>query len=346
MVRRGWWVAQRQNGTGQPSLVGIAAAVGVSPTTVSHALSGKRAVSPETRDRILAEIARQNYRPNMVARSLRRRKTQSVALLVADIANPYYPAVARAVHDALAAEGYVYFIGNTDGDAGAERTLVEEMVARGVDGIIMQPMALSVARVRAVAGPAMPLVVIANDAGDAAVDQVGTDDARGISEAVAFLVGKGMDRVGFVGGPPDAAPGPVRLAAFRAAVRDAGLDVPERWIEHTSFTRDGGATAAARLLGRADRPRAVLCANDLIAIGVLDAARRAGLRVPDDLAVVGFDDIEMADLVTPRLTTIINPAAAVGDAAGRTMLLRLERGPRAPYERVVLPTRLVIRESG
>jgi LacI family transcriptional regulator len=330
---------------GQPSIAAVAAAVGVSPTTVSHALSGRRAVSRATRERILAEIERQNYRPNMVAASLRRRRTQSVALLVADIANPYYPAVARAVHDVLATEGYVYFIGNTDGDAGAERTLVEEMVARGVDGIIMQPMALSVARVRELAGPVTPLVVIANDAGDEAVDQVRTDDARGIVEAVGHLVGAGVDRVGFVGGPRDAAPGPVRLAAFRAAAGAAGLSVPARWIEYTPFTRDGGAAAAARLFGRRDRPRAVLCANDLIAIGVIDAARRAGLRVPADLAGVGFDDIETADLVTPRLTTVVNPAAAVGAAAGRTMLRRLEVGPQAPFERVVLPTRLVVRES-
>lgn len=326
----------------QPSLAGVAAAVGVSPTTVSHALSGRRAVSPETRERIMAEIARQNYRPNMVARGLRRRRTQSVALLVADIANPYYPAVARAVHDVLATEGYVYFIGNTDGDAAAERTLVEEMVARGVDGIIMQPMALSVAEVRELAGTT-PLVVIANDGADGTVDQVCTDDARGITEAVDHLVASGVDRIGFVGGPRRLAPGPVRLAAFRAATKAAGLTVPARWIEHTPFTRDGGAAAGARLLG--DRPRAVLCANDLIAIGVIDAARRAGLSVPEDLAVVGFDDIETADLVTPRLTTVVNPAAAVGEAAGRTMLHRLESGAGAPFERVVLPTRLVVRES-
>ena len=337
-------MAQRQGGQ-QPSISQIAAAVGVSPTTVSHALSGKRAVSARTRDRILAEVARQNYRPNLVARGLRRRRTQSIALVVTDIANPYYPTVARAVHDVLAAAGYVYFIGNTDGVAEVEQTMVEEMVARGVDGIIMQPMALSVARVRELAGAATPVVVIADSAGDVPVDQVRTDDAQGIGEAVRFLVGRGMDRIGYVGGPPAAAPGPARLAAFRAATAAVGVPVPERWIEHTAFTRDGGAAAAERLLARPDRPRAVLCANDLIAIGVVGQAQHAGLRVPEDLAVVGFDDIETAGLVTPRLTTVVNPATAVGEAVGRTMLARLERGPSGPYERVVLPTRLVVRES-
>jgi LacI family transcriptional regulator, galactose operon repressor len=329
----------------QPSITSVAAAVGVSPTTVSHALSGKRAVSKQTRDQIMAEIERQKYRPNLVARSLRSRRTQSVALLVADIANPYYPAVARALHDGLAAEDYVSFIGNTDGDAEAERTLLAEMVARGVDGIVVQPMGLSAAQVRRVVGPAMPLVVVAGEARRMPADQVCTDDAHGIAEAVDFLAAKGMDRLGFIGGPEDAPPGPLRLAAFRAAIGDAGLRVPDAWVEHTPFTRDGGAAAAARLFARRSRPRAVLCANDLIAIGVMDAARRAGLRVPEDLAVVGFDDIETADLVTPRLTTVVNPAAAVGDACARTLLSRLRRGPGPPYEKVVLPTRLVVRES-
>ena len=338
-------MTKRRGGAGRPSIAGIAAAAGVSPTTVSHALSGRRAVSKETRERVLAEIERQNYRPNLVARGLRRRQTQSVALLVADLANPYYPVVARAIHDVLAAEGYVSFLGNTDGDAGSERTLLEEMAARSVDGIIMQPMGMSVTDVREAVGPAMPLVAITNGAGDASVDQVCTDDAHGIAEAVAYLAEKGLDELGFVGGPRNAPPGPSRLAAFRSAAEEAGLTVPPQWIEHTSFTRDGGPTAAARLFARAGRPRAVLCANDLIAIGVLDAARRAGLRVPEDVAVVGFDDIETADLVTPRLTTVLNPAAAVGEACARTMLRRLERGPRPPYERVVLPTRLTVRQS-
>jgi LacI family transcriptional regulator len=329
----------------RPSIASVAAAAGVSPTTVSHALSGKRAVSADTRKRILEAIEKQNYRPNMVAKSLRSQKTQSVALLLVDIANPYYPAVARAVHDVLATEGYVSFIGNTDGDAETERRLLEEMVARGVDGVVMQPMALSAAQVRDVVGPAMPLVITTDEAGDVPADCVLTDDTRGLTEAVNYLVQKDVHELGFIVGPPGAATGPLRLAAFRAAVAAAGLKVPERWIEYGPFTRDGGAAAAARLLGRADRPRAILCGNDLIAIGAVEAARKAGLRVPEDVAIVGFDDIETADLVTPRLTTIVNPASAVGEACARTILWRVENGPDVPYERIILPTHLVIRQS-
>ncbi|MGW0735529.1 LacI family DNA-binding transcriptional regulator [Streptomyces sp. NPDC002851] len=329
----------------RPSIASVAAAVGVSRTTVSHALSGKRAVSEETRKRILEAIEQQNYRPNLVAKGLRSQKTQSVALLLVDIANPYYPAVARAIHDVLAAEGYVSFIGNTDGDAGTERRLLEEMVARGVDGVVMQPMALSGAEVREIAGPTMPLVLTTADAGDVPADRVLTDDVTGLTEAVRHLAQQDVREVGFIAGPPGAAAGPLRLSAFREAVAAAGLGVPEQWTEYGPLTRDGGATAAARLLRRPDRPRAILCGNDLIAIGAMEAARRAGLRVPEDVAVIGFDDIETADLVTPRLTTVVNPAAAVGDACARTILWRVENGPGVPYKRTVLPTRLVVRQS-
>ncbi|MCZ4602380.1 LacI family DNA-binding transcriptional regulator [Streptomyces sp. Lzd4kr] len=332
-------------GVQRPSIESVAAAAGVSPTTVSHALSGKRAVSAETRRRVMEAVEQQNYRPNMVAKGLRSQKTQSVALLLVDIANPYYPALARAVHDVLAAEGYVSFIGNTDGDAHTERRLLEEMVARGVDGMVMQPMGLSAAQVRQITGPAMPLVITTAEPGDVPADSVLTDDVQGLLEAAEHLARTGIRDVAFIGGPREAAAGPLRLAPFRRAVAAVGIRVPERWIEHVPFGREGGAAAAARLLAGTTRPRAIVCANDLIAIGAMQAAEKAGLRVPDDVAVVGFDDIETADLVTPRLTTVVNPASAVGDACARTILWRVENGPVAPYRRIVLPTSLVVRES-
>ncbi|WP_327659864.1 MULTISPECIES: LacI family DNA-binding transcriptional regulator [unclassified Streptomyces] len=329
----------------RPSIGSVAAAAGVSRTTVSHALSGKRSVSAETRRRIMEAVEEQNYRPNMVAKSLRSQRTHSVALLLVDIANPYYPAVARAVHDVLAAEGYVSFIGNTDGDARTERMLLEEMVARGVDGVVMQPMALSAAEVRQIAGPTMPLVITTAHPGDVPADSVLTDDFQGLSEVVDHLTRQGIRDLGFIAGPRDTATGSMRLATYRAVAAAAGTEVPEHWIEYAPFGREGGAAAAARLLARAEPPRAILCANDLIAIGAMQSVREAGLRVPEDVAIVGFDDIETAELVTPRLTTVVNPASAIGDTCARTILWRVENGPDAPYRRVVLPTNLVVRQS-
>jgi LacI family transcriptional regulator, galactose operon repressor len=332
-------------GRSPSSIQSVAAAAGVSPTTVSHALSGKRAVSEETRKRIFEAIEVQNYRPNKVAKSLRSRRTQSIAMLLVDITNPYYPTVARAVHDGLEAEGYVSFIGNTDGDERTERNLLDEMMARGVDGIIMQPVALSAAEVREVVGPATPLVITTTEDGDVPADTVLTDDVLGLTEAVRHLRDKNVHDLAFVGGLESASAGPFRVDTFLAAAAAAGVAVRGEWIENAPFTRDGGTEAARRLLDRRDRPRAILCANDLVAIGVMEVVRGAGLRVPEDIAIVGFDDIDMASLVTPALTTVVNPASQVGDACAATILWRVEQGPDTPYRRTILPTRLVARHS-
>jgi LacI family transcriptional regulator len=327
------------------SIAEVAADAGVSPTTVSHALSGKRAVSKATRERIQASVERLNYRPNMVAKGLRSQRTNTIALLVADITNPYYPAVARSVHDVLTKDGYFAFIVNTDGDPTSERNALREMLARSVDGVIMQPMSTTVEEMRSIVGPAMPLVVIGDKKGAQDADQVLTDDAMGIHECMRYLAGKGNTEIAFISGPPGNGPGDTRLAAFRDALAAVKLPVREDWIDRTPYTRDGGAVAGMRMLARAERPRAIMCANDLIAIGVMDAARAANLRIPDDIAIVGFDNIETADLVSPRLTTVDNPAASVGEACATALLRRITDGRDAPHQVIALPTKLIARES-
>lgn len=329
---------------GQPSIAAVAAAAGVSPTTVSHALSGKRAVSAETRDRVLRAVEELRYRPNMIAKSLRSRRTQSIALVVADITNPYYPAIARSVHDGLAEVGYVALIGNTDGIGSAERTVLEEMIARGVDGVIMRPMVLRSDELRAIVGPGMPLVVIADEDEPGPVDRVMTDDAKGIAEAVAHLRARGITDIGFIGDPLVASPSMKRHRAFGAAMRRNGLRENDAWFADSAFTRDAGHRAGHTMLSRPVRPRAIVCANDLIAIGVVQAARDLHIRIPDDLAVIGFDDIDTASLMSPALTTVVNPALAVGAECARLVLQRIET-PSGPFRTVSLPTHLVVRES-
>jgi LacI family transcriptional regulator len=323
----------------------VAAAAGVSPTTVSHALSGKRHVAEATRERILRTVAELDYRPNLVARGLRKQETQTIALIVPDIANPYYPASARALNDGLSSAGYLTLIGNTDGDPGLEAALLRDMVARGIDGIAMHSLSTAPAKARQIVGPSVPLVMAGSDDGSQSADLIATDDAAGIGEAVRHLAASGIRDVGFISGPEGQTPGVFRLTSYRAATQALGLHIDPSWIVNTTYTRDGGFAAATRVLSAPTRPQAVLCANDLIAIGVLDAARAIGLRVPEDLAVVGFDDIETAALVSPRLTTVVNSSAMVGARFADLLLRRIEHGPGAPFEQVVLPTSLVLRES-
>ncbi|MBK7821921.1 MAG: LacI family DNA-binding transcriptional regulator [Tessaracoccus sp.] len=321
----------------------VAAAAGVSTTTVSHALSGRRAVAEETKKRIHQAIKELNYRPSIAAQSLRSRKSYSVALIVSDIANPYYPSLARAIHDRLDPEGYVTLICNTNGDAATEERFLQDMVARGVDGMIMTVTALGSARIREIVGPDLPIIGGGTDASDVGADHVGSDDARGILHAVEYLAGRGIRDIGFVSGPEGELPSVVRLDSFRRACGETGIEVREEWITHTPFTHDGGIVGGGTLLGApTGRPRAIMCANDLIAVGVVEAARAAGLTVPDDLSVIGFDDIDLARLVSPKLTTIENPAVATGLACAEALIRRID-DRAAPPLRIDIPTRLIVR---
>lgn len=322
----------------------VAAEAGVSPTTVSHALSGKRSVSSATKARIQDAVEKLGYRPNLVAKGLRSQKTHTVALLVADISNPYYPELARSIGDVLAVDGYIPFILNTDGSADRERTYLHEVVARSVDGVIVQAMSLEPEEIRRIVGRDTPLVVLGDGPGEHAYDQVTTDDASGIREAVDHLVAMGRTDLAFLTGPEGSGPSPARLRGFLDAMKRIGLEAAAHRMGYTEFTRDGGAHGMAVLLASGPPPQAVLCANDLIAIGAMDVIRARGLRIPEDVAVVGFDNIETADLVTPRLTTVDNYVTAVGSAAADMLLDRI-RGGSGPYRAVALPTRLVVRSS-
>ncbi|HXH34181.1 MAG TPA: LacI family DNA-binding transcriptional regulator [Plantibacter sp.] len=321
----------------------VAAEAGVSPTTVSHALSGRRPVAPATRARILNAVERLDYRPDRLATSLRTQRTQTLALIIPDIANPYYPASARALLDGVNDAGFMTLIANTDGDPEGERAALQEMVARRVDGIVMHSLATSTADLRRIVGPDLPVVVVGGLSGLIATDLVVTADSVGLGEAVKYLHGNGVRDLGFVDGPEGN--GMYRLVAFLGAAHALGLNVQDDWIRHTPFTREGGFAAAMSLLHGDRRPAAIMCANDLIAIGVMDAARALNIRIPEDLAVIGFDDIETAALVTPQLTTITNPASLTGATCAELLLERIVLGADAPYVTRVLPTSLVLRES-
>ncbi|WP_162616532.1 LacI family DNA-binding transcriptional regulator [Xylanimonas allomyrinae] len=325
----------------------------MSVATASNALSGTRPVAESTRQRVFRVAEELDYHPNLIARGLRRQETRTIALLVADIANPYYPAVARAIHDRVGSHGYVSFIGNTDGDPLTEVRVLEEMRSRSVDGVIMSTMSLSAERIRSVLGPTIPLVLLTGEPPEGPdgsprrilADEVSTDDETGVREAVAHLLDRGRRAIGFLSGPDATVPGSNRLAHFRAAMADHGAPVVEAWVEHaTGYTIDGGFAAAERLFARADRPAAVMCANDQIAIGAIEAARDADLAIPEDIAIVGFDDIPTSKLLSPRLTTVINPATLIGYACADALIRRIEH-PARPFDRYALATHLVVRGS-
>lgn len=338
----------KRDGTRPPkdvTIVEVARHAGVSITTVSHALSGNRRVAEATRARIDDSIRELGYRPNAFARGLRTERSHMVALLIPDITNPYYPTLARGMQDALHSGGYQTLVGSTDGHRDQERHFLNDSLQRRVDGIAFASFETTARMVAPVLQADIPLVSIGTTIRHRNVDCVWTDDVAGAVDATAYLIERGYTPIGMIGGPAGTSPSDHRLEGYRAALRHTGIRFDPRLVAIGDFTRAGGATAMGRLLKRRVMPRAIFCANDLMAIGAMDAIRQAGLLVPDDVALVGYDDIEAAGLITPDLTTVVNPAYEMGRACGRLLLERMTGRRAGGRVEVVVPHRLVPRAS-
>lgn len=329
----------------QVGMTEVASQAGVSVTTVSHVLSGRRPVAERTRNRVLAVIEELGYQPNTLAQGLRTRRTMTVGLLVPDLTNPFYPMVMRGMDDALVSAGYRTLVGNTDGHREQELAFLRDMATRNVDGVVIAPFQLT-RKDLLEHTKAMPLVRLGGGPFDADLgDLVRSDDEGGMAQAVRYLLEQGRSRVAYVGGTAHAGPSDLRERGFRRALGEADRQVDEDLVVRGDFTRDAGREAAEVLLDREERPDAIACANDLIAIGVLDAARKRGLRVPDELAVTGYDDIDAASLTIPELTTVVNPAREVGRACGEALLRQLTAEDAEPARELVIANTLVRRES-
>jgi LacI family transcriptional regulator len=329
----------------RPRIGQVADLAGVSATTVSHALNGRRPVSAATRRRVLDAIEQLGYRPNVVARGLRAGRTLTVGLIIPDITNPFYPVLARGLQDVLGPAGYDEIVTNTNGDRDLERLALDKMISRQVDGIAFAVFHTHAEDLAPVIDAGIPVVRLGGRQAQPGVDLVHSDDEGAACEAVRYLLRGGYHRVGFVCGAAAEGPAAERVAGYRAGLGEAGVALDPRLIVHTEFSRAGGAGGVDRLLRLRRPPDAVLCANDMMAIGALDAARERGLRVPYDLAVMGFDDIEAATLVTPQLTTMANPAREIGRACGRLLLDRIADPDGGRFTELVIPAQLVRRQS-
>jgi LacI family transcriptional regulator len=328
----------------RPRIGQVAQLAGVSATTVSHALNGRRPVSAEARRRIMDAIEQLGYRPNVLARGLRAGRSLTVGLVIPDITNPFYPMLARGVQDVLGPAGYDEIITNTNGVRDLERAALDKMISRQVDGVAFAVFHTHADDLRPVIDARIPVVRLGGRRAQPGVDLIHSDDEGGARAAVHHLLHNGYRRIAFICGPAAEGPAAERVAGYQAALAEAGIAPQRSMVVHTDFSRAGGAHGVEKLIRQRKRPDAVLCANDMMAIGALDAARERGLAVPDELAVMGFDDIEAASLVTPQLTTIANPAREIGVACARLLLDRIN-GAADPPREIVIPTRLVRRQS-
>jgi LacI family transcriptional regulator len=326
------------------TIVDVARHAGVSTMTVSRVVNGSDLVSAATRHRVERAMRELAYIPNRAARSLVVNKLGVLALMIPDISNPFFPLLVRGAEAAAREAGYTIVLGNSDEQFDKEDAYLRAVCALRVDGVVLAPSGMrSRHSLEMLLRQRIPFVLV-----DRSVDGVASDVVRGESRrACAALTehlhaGHGHVRIGMISGPADVSTARDRELGYLDALEASGLPVDPSLVRHTAYTRQGGHVEALALLGKAKRPTAVVTANNFLAFGVIDAARELGLRVPEDLAVVGYNDIEVAAYL--GLTTVHVPMRELG-RRGVELLLRAVEQPETAPERVRLPAELVVRRD-
>jgi LacI family transcriptional regulator len=324
----------------------LAARAQVHPSTVSRVANHdpKLRIAPPTRLRIEALLRETEYRPNGVARGLKLRQTLVLAVVIPDITNPFFAALFRGVEDAASPRGYNVLLCNTDGSPARQRSHLQSLHARRVDGVIMASSFLKDPTVRWLRHQGVPYVLVNRFSDEGQDAFVGSDDVVGGRIATEHLVALGHRRVGHLAGKPTVSTGVMRRRGYLAALSERGLRADPRLVVESGYTEDGGARAAERLLALPDRPTAIFAVTDMTAVGAFGVARRMGLRIPEDVAIVGYNDIPLATRIVPALTTVHVPIHDFGAAAARLLLEQIETGEPS-RRRVVFNPELIVRGS-
>lgn len=343
----------------QATLTDIAAKTGVAPMTVSRVVNGTGYVSAETRERVLEAVESMNYRPNGVARSLKRRQTDTVGLVLGDISNPYSAELADAVRERLRLSGYNLFICVSDNTAAEDLTAFDALADHNIDGIIVATRSNDEGdkHLRDIVGNGIPVVVIGRDFKHDAVDSIAADNRSGGFEATQHLIDLGHRRIGFIGADIANLGSLKRLQGYVEALAAHDIELDERLVTGRKDAVSGfpgystekmGYEGMKRLLSLPNPPTAVFARNDFTAIGAMTAIKEAGLSIPKDVAIVGFDDIPMASHTSPPLTTVRQPVRLQGRLAAEMLLRRIDEiGADEPSARRenILTCELIVRES-
>lgn len=325
------------------SLALVAARAGVSVASVSRVLNGGSA-SQELTQKVREAAEALGYVPDASARTLRTGRTDQIALAVADVGNPVYVQMMRAVTGVVAKADYRLVVSSTGSDPQDQIDLLNSLNRGYADGLILSPLRITAELIDAMRSSRLPIVVIGSLPEDVALDNVRADSATGVGLAMEHLVAQGRRRIALVNGPVDTVPGSARLAGYLAALERFDLpNAPELQVTATGFTYRAGRKAVAGLLG-GSKPDAIVAANDLLAVAALKELAAAGARVPEDVAVVGMDDTDTAELATPSLTSV-DLGSAKRAAAAAKLLIRRIADPAAPVRRLVIPPSLSLRES-
>lgn len=314
--------------------------------TVSHVLNRSAGVAPDLLARVKLAVEELGFVPSQLGRSLRRKRTDMIGMIIPDISNPFFPSVVRGLQDEASRLGFQVILGNSDNDWTKQAGFIDAIRSYRPAGIVLIPADENYPGLPTGDAPetSFPIICIDRVPADYAGDCILSANRDGGRQAAAHLVELGHRRFGLIGGPTAIGTSDERLQGFIEVLREAGLGEGDWMIGGGRFDRTSGLEAAGGWLGGKLRPTAIFAANDLMAVGAIDALRAAGLTCPGDVSVVGFDDLDVATLIRPSLTTVQQQSYAMGKAAAALLRARLD-DPGGKAVQQVLPTSLVVRES-
>jgi LacI family transcriptional regulator len=322
----------------------VARRVGVSPTTVSHVMNETRFVSEETRTKVYQAIRELNYQPNAIARGLRCKKTQNIGMIIPDIAYPFLAEVARGVEDASFKLNYNIILCDSNSTLEREDICIDLLREKQVDGIVFVAAGKSSEHVKTLIEQEMPVIVVDRELPGLEVDSVLADNLQGGYQATEYLIQSGHRCIGCITGPPDLSISSQRVDGYQQGLEQHDIPLCDELIVIADFSYQQGYRAMLELLTLDRRPTAVFTCNDMMALGAICAAKDNGLRVPGDIAIIGFDDIALASFTSPRLTTVAQPKHEMGAIAVELLVERIKEKNRSATK-IILPVHLVVRES-
>jgi LacI family transcriptional regulator len=327
-----------------PTINDVAKRAGVAPITVSRVINNSGYASEETRRRVEAAIEELGYVPNTLARGLRSKRTNTLALVVTDIANPFFTLIARGVEDTASASGFTVIYCNTDESEAKEEKYINILVQKQVDGVLLVPACNSSKSVNFLHSNNVPIVLIDRSVPGFQTDLVRCNSETGAYDLVKHLIELGHKRIAAITGPHGVSTSEDRVSGYQHAMSEAGLENLTS-VYYGAFTQASGYELANQVLAQNPRPTAIFGANNFLSIGILKALRDANLSVPQDLSVVGFDDLPVSLIVDPILTVAAQPAYEMGQQATQLLLKRLSDDALESNQEIILPTELIVRRS-
>lgn len=323
----------------------VARIAGVSIATVSAALNDKPGVGADTKFRVLAVAEKLGYELNILASALVTKKTHTIGLIISDISNPFFTKVVRGIEDVANENGFNLVLCNTDEEGQKEKGYLRILQRKQVDGFIIVSSERNSTHIKSLVEDNVPVVLLDRKLEGIHTDSVVVDNIEGSYKAVSHLINLGHRKIGIIHGPKTIMTGRDRLEGYQRALRDYNLPLDSKYIKEGNFKQEGGYSKTLELLELKDPPSALFVANNLMTLGAFKALKEEGIKIPEKIALIGFDNMEWAPLANPPLTAVSQPIYKLGTSAANLLLSRIKAGASEGAQEIVLKPELVIRES-